>query len=206
MSQIKRERPTFATAHSFHQTGTHVRFSPDQAVSDEERKAIAEASFVELTRLLKHEFPRTGNLEYAILKAHLIVEFAISDYIRCMSRVLVDLTELRRFSFAQKLEIAYLMGMGVTDAVLIPSIERLNKIRNQVAHSFILDRALVDEMLRVNSADYADFVVKDDRDRVRRLRGLCNLVVGNISAQVQVHLFHSSETYRIRPADKPSPG
>ena len=54
-----------------------------------------------------------------------------------MSRVLADLTELRRFSFAEKLELAYLIGMGVTDAVLIPSIKRFNKIRNQVAHSFV---------------------------------------------------------------------
>lgn len=92
--------------------GTHVRFSPEHAVSDEERKAIAEEAFVELTRLLKEQFPRSANLEYAILKSHLIVEFAITDYIRCVSSVLVDLADLRRFSFAHKLEIAYLMGLG----------------------------------------------------------------------------------------------
>jgi len=203
--QIKRERPTFATAHNFHKTGTHVRFSPEHAVSDEERKAIAEEAFVELTRLLKEQFPRSANLEYAILKSHLIVEFAITDYIRCVSSVLVDLADLRRFSFAHKLEIAYLMGLGVTDPLLLPSIERLNKIRNQVAHTFVLDRSLVDEMLRVNSEDYVDFAVKDDRERVRRLRWLCNLVAGKIAAQVQVHIFHSSEEWRSQISDRLKP-
>lgn len=119
----------------------------------------------------------------------MIAEYAIIEYIRCLSQVLADAVKLRCFSLAQKLEIAYMMGLGVNDPRLLPTIERLSQIRNQVDHSFVLDRSLVDEMLRINSEDYADFAVKDDRERVRKLRWLCNLVAAHISAQISVQLY-----------------
>lgn len=199
MRQIKRKRPTLATAHEFHRSGSYLRSAPEHLVSDEEREALSEAAFRRLEQLLKDQFPRSGNLEYAILKAHLITEYAITEYIRCLSTVLVDPSDIR-FTFFQKLEFAYLMGLGVTDPVLLPTIERLNKIRNQVAHSFTIDRALVDEMLRVNSEDYADFKIKDDRERVRRLRWLCNLLAGHISAQIAVQIYFRRTDTEAPPA------
>ncbi len=194
MHQTKQPRPTFADAHDFQKTGIRMVGSPDHIVSEAERKAIAEEAYIELTRLLKEQFPRSGNLEYAILKAHLIVEFAVTDYIRCTSRVLVPMSDLRRFTFSQKLEIAYLMGLGGSDPFTLPTIERLNKIRNQAAHEFVLDRALVDEMLRVNSGDYDTFEVKDDRDRVRRLRMVCHFICGKISGQIQAQLVMANRS------------
>lgn len=142
--------------------------------------------------LIRDQYPRSGNLEYAILKAHLIVEHALAQYIRCSADVLVETTQLRRFSFSQKVEFAYLLGLGVNDALLLPTIERLNQIRNQVAHSFILDRALVDEMLRINSDDYDGLVIGNDRDRVKRLRWLCTHVAAHISALMTVRVYWQS--------------
>ncbi|WP_165191607.1 hypothetical protein [Caulobacter soli] len=186
MRQIRRERPTLRTAHDFHQKGHFLKSSPEHVVSDQERQHLADEIAGELASLIKTQFPRGANLEYAILKAHLIVEYAVGEYIRCVSDILVDSAHLRKFSFANKIEVAYLLGLGATDALLLPTIERLNKIRNQVAHSFVLDRALVDEMLRVNSNDYDGFNVKDDKQRVRMLRWLCNGVAAHISAQMTV--------------------
>jgi len=185
--QTRRARPTIQTAHEFHQRGIFST-GPEHSVSDEERERLSEEVAASLERLIKEQYPKSANLEYAILKAHLIVEYAITEYIRCLSDVLVESGKLR-FSFSNKLEVAYLMGLGANDPVLLPTIERLNKIRNQVAHTFVLDRPLVDEMLRLNSGDYDDFKLHTDRERVRHLRLLCAFVAGNISAQISVRIY-----------------
>ena len=78
----------------------------------------------------------------------MIVEYALTQYIRCFVLVAVQAEDVR-FTFSQKLEIAYLLGFGANHPILLPTIERLNKVRNQVAHTFTLDRAALDEMLRI---------------------------------------------------------
>ncbi|WP_312162791.1 hypothetical protein [Brevundimonas diminuta] len=198
MRQSRTPRPTLETAHSFHREG--VFMVGGDHVSDEERMRLAREVSDTLHNLIKTEFPRTNHLEYAVLKSHLIIEHAITEYIRCTSSVLVELKDLR-FSFHQKVEIAYLMGLGAHDPILLPSIERLNKIRNQAAHSFVLDRALVDEMLRINSEDYEEFKIRDDRDRIKQLRWLSAFMVGHISAGITVAAFWSSKSNQALLAD-----
>ncbi|HEY8603649.1 hypothetical protein [Tsuneonella suprasediminis] len=162
---------------------------PEHWLSDEERERFADEAFGELERLIKEQFPRTTNLEYAVLKAHLIVEYAITEHIRGHSAVFVEHGNLKRFTFSQKLEIAYLQGFGANDPVIFPTVERLNKIRNQVAHSFVLDRTLVDEMLRVNSEGYDDFVIENDRQRIKQLRWLCAYICGRMAGELQSHII-----------------
>ncbi|HUD29504.1 MAG TPA: hypothetical protein VMQ93_11580 [Novosphingobium sp.] len=188
MQQIRRSRPTFGSAHEFHRVG-HWETGPEHWLSDEERERFGDEVSVRLERLIKEQFPRTTNLEYAVLKSHLIVEYAITEYIRGHSAVFVEQDNLKRFTFLQKLEIAYLQGFGANDPVILPSVERLNKIRNQVAHSFVLDRTLVDEMLRVNSKDYDDFVIENDRQRIKRLRWLCIYICGRMAGELAAHIF-----------------
>lgn len=204
MRQTKRERPNIRTAHEFHKKGTFST-GPEHSVTDEERQRLADEVADALQRLIKEQYPKSANLEYAVLKAHLIVEYAVTEYIRCLADVLVESTQLRRFTFSNKLEIAYLMGLGANDPLLLPSIERLNQIRNQVAHSFVLDRSLVDEMLRLNSQDYEDFNVQNDRDRVKRLRWLCNFIAGHISGQLAVKIYWQSEASVARRAKDSEP-
>jgi len=109
-----------------------------------------------------------------------------------MSRVLVEEAALKRFTFSHKLEIAYLMGFGVNDPTVIPSVERLNKVRNQVAHSFAIDRGLFDEMIRINSEDYLEFREMTDRERVSSLRAICALMTGRIAGELNVLHFVSA--------------
>ena len=156
-----------------------------------ERMKFVDDMADQLELLIKQQFPRGGNLEFAILKAHLIVEYAITQYIRSSSATLVEEKSLERFTFSEKIEISYLMGLGISDATLLPSIERLNKIRNQVAHQFTLDRALVDELLKINSHDYDGFSVTNDRDRVSALRRLCLMIAGNIAGLMTVRAMLS---------------
>lgn len=190
MRQIRRAKPTFSTAHEYHSAGIFGT-GPEHWVDDKERQAMADNIGNELLELARSQFPRTQNLEYAILKAHLIVEHSIVQYIRCMSRLLVEPSELKRFTFANKFEIARLMGFGANDPVIIPTVERLNQVRNQVAHSFALNRPLLDEMIRVNSDDYDDFKMTSDRERIRRLRSICFAIAGLTAGEVSASAYIS---------------
>jgi hypothetical protein len=181
--QFKRERPTFKTAHDFFKNGG---FSTDPAthfLRGEQREAEIDKIDGSLLHITKQQFPRTQNLEYAILKAHLIVEYAITEFIRGFAMTAIEPTEIR-FTFSQKLEIAYLLGFGVNSPIILPTVERLNKVRNQVAHKFVLDRAAVDEMLRINHEDYENFNPKSDRERIRMLRWICNYICGLVSGNI----------------------
>ncbi|MGR4892732.1 hypothetical protein ACIPPQ_17000 [Sphingopyxis sp. LARHCG72] len=187
--QTRRARPTFDTAHQYHREGVYLKGGPDVWVDVDERHKIVDAVTSELDEIVKKHFPRSPNLEYAILKAHLIVERSIEQYIRCLSNVLVELKGLRKFNFSQKIEFAYLLGMGANDPVLLPTIERLNVVRNQVAHTFEIDRKQIDEMLRINSDDYDNFTITDDRQRVRMLRMMCSFISGRLIGEVQARIF-----------------
>ena len=171
--QIKRKRPTLKTAHDFFKEGSFLTSPQLHSLSGKEREAELQKVTDELEAIVKRQFPRTQNLEFAILKAHLIVEYALVQYIRCFAATFVEVKDLR-FTFSQKLEIAYLMGFGANDPTLLPTVETLNKIRNQVAHTFALDRKAVDELLRINHADYRAFSPKNDRQRVQCLCWICS--------------------------------
>lgn len=183
--QVRRSRPTLSTAHDFFRSGG---FSIDPALhylSGAESEAELEKVSEELENITKQHFPRTQNLEYALLKCHLIVEHALVQFIRCHSSVFVEAKDLR-FTFSQKMEIAYLFGFGAQDPTLFPTVEQINKVRNQVAHSFVLDREAVDQLLRINSEEYDEFKMKSDRERVRRLRYLCEYICGRTAGQIIV--------------------
>lgn len=174
--QIKRKRPTMQSAHDYYKEGSFYS-GPEHRLGGAERKAEIEAVVEDLRNLVKTQFPRTGILEYAVLKAHLIVEHALTQYIRCFAATAVAVEDVR-FTFAQKMDIAYLMGFGANQPTLLPIVERLNKVRNQVAHRFDMDRRQLDEMLRISSGDYEDFSVTSDKDRIRKLRYTCYGVCG----------------------------
>lgn len=190
-NQFRRKRPTFETAHAYQAEGIFST-GPEHWLSDNERTAIWDGAKNDLLGLVKTQFPRTQNLEFAILKGHLILERAILQFIRCHARVFVEEKDIS-FSFKQKLEIAFIMGFGVDDPTVLPSVERWNKIRNQVAHSFYLDRSLVDEMLQVNSDDYDGFSMKNDRARITMLRKLCGWICAWTAARISLHTYFETE-------------
>ena len=180
--QFKRERPTLKTAHDYFKKGSFHTDPKVHSLSGKEREDELRKVNNDLEKIVG-KFPRTQNLEYAILKSHLIVEYALIQYIRCFAATFVDMKDLR-FSFTQKLEIAYLMGFGANDPILLPTVEALNRIRNQVSHTFALDREAVDELLRINHDEYKAFKPKNDRQRVQCLRWICAYICGRTAGEI----------------------
>jgi hypothetical protein len=66
----------------------------------------------------------------------------------------------------------------------LPTVECLNKIRNQVAHTFELDRSPLDEIIQINSEAYKDLKPKDDRERIKYLRWICASICGRESGEM----------------------
>jgi hypothetical protein len=190
-SQIRRKRPTFKTAHQFLKEGTFTTSPKLHYLSGEEREKEIKGVCDSLQETIRTQFPRTQNLEYAILKAHLIVEHALVQYVRCFARTAVSVSDIR-FSFSQMLEVAYLLEFGANDPILLPAVERLNKLRNQVVHTFDLDRVALDEMLQIYHEDYTDFKPKNDRERIRILRWICAHVCGLTAGQIEASYYLST--------------
>lgn len=180
----KRKRPDLETAHEWLKSGSFTISPKEHFLSDQEREAEIKKIADELAIDLPRQFPRTQNLEYAILKSHLIIEHVITQYIRCHSRVAVEVDEIR-FTFSQKLEIAYLMGFGEHDPVLLPCIGLLNKARNQVAHTFSLDKRIIDELIRIAGDPVDPFPIENDRHRVSGLRQICRWICAYTAGRMQ---------------------
>ena len=100
-----------------------------------------------------------------------------------MSHVLVAPDNLR-FTFSEKLEIAILHGFGNGEPTSVPSVELLNRIRNQVAHRFSFDLQLVNELIRINSENI-DVGRLTDRQRIACLRRWCYFICGKTAGYLQ---------------------
>jgi len=90
----QRSRTKLADAHEYRKVGHFAGMSKDDYLSDEDRTRVIEEVEEQLLEMTKRHFPRTSNLEYAILKTHLIIENALTQYIRCTSFVLVETKKL----------------------------------------------------------------------------------------------------------------
>ena len=190
-NKSRRKRPNLESARRWLKDGLYPVSSPEFYFSDEEFEIHIKGISDELALILPRRFPRTQNLEYAVLKGHLIIEQVIRLYIACHSRVHINPVDLR-FTFHQNLEIAYLMGLGVNDPILIPTIELWNRARNQVAHSFRLDCALIDEIIKLSIVDSELEPIDTDRKRIRELRRIvgwiCISTAGRIEAEYYANI------------------
>ena len=112
-----------------------------------------------------------------MLKSHLIVEYALTEFIRCSSVTLIDVEKMR-FGFVQKLNIAVLNGIDVGD--MVQSFTILNQARNQVAHRMTFDRKLINDLISYNSENI-DPKKLTDRQCITCLRHICRYWCGLIS-------------------------
>jgi len=191
--RIRKPRPTLKDAHEFRMRGTYSVCGSDY-ITDKERIDEAERVKKQLLHLTTKAVPRTRNLEYLVLKCHTITEFALTEYIRCLAHPVVTTNEIR-FTYAQKLQIAYLLGLGVGDPVLLPSLELLNRARNQVAHTLKLDTQIIHELLQIN----ADETIPKSVPLTKQLRGIrsitlciCAQLCGQLSGQI--HCFAKNQS------------
>lgn len=188
-----KKRPNLEAALKWVKEG-HFSIGPEDWLSDEQQAARIKAVSREMGSSVKQHFPRTNILEYAILKGHLIVERAIADYIRCHSAIALESSELQ-FTFAHKVEVATLMGLGLHDPIFLPSIQILNKLRNKAAHSFDVDRKLVDQLIKIGATQIEGLESKTDRNRIKSLRRICWVMCIQISAQLEVDYWRTRSVH-----------
>jgi hypothetical protein len=191
----RRPRTRFSEAQQFRSNGVGGGMRTVDYLADADRVRIVEEVEEQFLEIARQHFPRTNHLEYAILKTHLIIENALTQYIRCTSSVLVE-PESLRFSFTEKLEIAILHGFGNGCPTSVPSVELLNRIRNQVAHRFSFDMQLINELILINGEEI-DVRTLTDRQRITCLRRwcyfICGMIVGELRATIEL-------TKRVKPA------
>jgi len=177
----KKIRPTIQDALEFQRVGVYSTSASD-FVSWEKRKKALQDFKREADSLLRLHLPRTRNLVVAILTCHIIIEFALNKFIEFAAPTQTDVAR-ERFSFAQKISILHMLGFP-PDPHTIPSLDILNRLRNQVAHTLDLDREQVDILIRLNEAEPRAGRKLDDRERVKAVKlitsGICSYITGVI--------------------------
>jgi len=182
--RVRRGRPTLADAEAFLLGRPHGVWKSDYVSPKERLLRLAELRS-QLKRLLRANLPSGPRLDLLILKAHLLVEFMLTQYIALRSYYEYDVS-VERLTFPQKMAVAHILGYPL-DPVLMPSLELLNRLRNQVAHGFELDRAVIDRFLRLYAEDPEAVADHTDRRRAGDLRSTLRTIVwgmlGVIEAQ-----------------------
>jgi hypothetical protein len=122
---------------------------------------------------IKRLLPRTQDSTLLLLKGHLLIEEQLVEILFAHSHNRVHL-EKARLTFAQKLRVAAaLANLSGPGFPLFSSLEKLNAIRNRMAHHVEvrdIDRR-IDEYLRTWAE--AEFVAPNTRrERIRNLRNV----------------------------------
>ncbi len=179
--KTKVARPKLNDALEFMKKG-HYSVGKEHYVALEERIKEVEELEAHIKSLLKKEIPKSRNLDLVILKCHLLIEFMMNQYITLTAKNKFEISK-ERFSFSQKLSLVHAFGFHL-DPTVLPSIELLNKLRNQVAHTLVLDRKQIDILLKINSEDPDSFTVSSDNERVQGIKSItwfvCRHIMGAI--------------------------
>lgn len=182
----KKKRPSLQDAHDYAKGGNYGFSAEDYITSEEKEKMLDE--FTELLEnRIKKELPRSRRLDLTILKCHIIVEFALNKFIEFKCQSTIDIGN-ERFTFADKITLAYMLGL-IGHPTIIPSIELLNKLRNDVAHKLIINTPKIDELLRINSDHYESFKSPSDAERLRGIKNVTYGICGFIMGVTQSHVY-----------------
>ncbi|MCK4815181.1 hypothetical protein KA005_05375, partial [bacterium] len=193
-------RPTQKDALEFIKKGSY-RVGKEHYVKPKKRIEELEKLSMKISELLKKNIPRSRNLDLVILKCHLLIEFMIDQSINLFSEHKVEI-QRERFSFYQKITLLHILGFPPNPTIL-PSIELINKIRNQVAHTLSVDRDMVDTLIKINSEDPETFQVGDDSERVKAIKTITRFICGALMGVIQA--FHI-EAYEQALGTEPGAG
>lgn len=180
--------PSLEDAHQYHKEGSWS-IGPEDRFSPAERRAAAIAARNEIEKKCRKALPKTRNLELLILKSHITIEYAVETFIRSFSAGNVD-DYIGRFNFDEKVKIAFMLGLGIKDPLMIPSIRLLNRIRNDIAHRLAINENDLDEFVRINSEQYKGQKTFSLSERLGCLKFFtyttCGQIAGFISAQAAI--------------------
>ncbi len=182
-------RPTEKEALEFLSRG-YYSIGPKDYISAKDRIEELKRLSNTIRVLLNKEIPKGRNLDLVILKCHILIEFMMNQYINLLSESKVDVTK-ERFTISQKLTIVHMLGF-IFDPLILPSIEIINKLRNQVAHRLTIDRGLIDKLLKINSEDPDTFIEPNDAERAKGIKSItrfiCYAFLGVIEAKhIEAH-------------------
>jgi hypothetical protein len=202
--RYKRRRPTLQDAEDFHKKGS-FGYSPSRdGVSLEERRKRIEELSATVQAKARQTLSTVRNLELVVLKCHLLVEYMLNQFIDLTART-EGVIDNERFTFSQKETLVHLLGFP-PDPLFFPSVDLLNRIRNQVAHTLDLDRRLIDQLIRINSEDPDIVTALTDAKRATALkqitRFLCGQMVGVITAMQADELYSLDD---VSSTSKPKP-
>lgn len=105
-------------------------------------------------------FKHLNELEGLILRAHLIIEKNLNRIIELI--IINPSYRPEKFTFSQKLEIAKMLG-AIAPEFESP-IRLLNKLRNQIAHSFHFDASVLNEFISQIARNFDDIDIKQEND------------------------------------------
>lgn len=86
------------------------------------------------------------DFDSAIIKGHLLTEYALDRYIEYKSLPRVDISELR-FSYSTKMEVAKILGLSLNDTSIYNKLKLLNKLRNSIAHTLNFNEKVLEDFL-----------------------------------------------------------
>lgn len=109
---------------------------------------IRDYNLEEFKELLLAHFKNIYDLELLILKGHILTEFTINCYLENLSNNSSANFFKERFTYSTK--IGLLQHFGKFDQRtegLIKSLKLLNKIRNEIAHTLVVDEQLINQYI-----------------------------------------------------------
>jgi hypothetical protein len=145
----------------------------------------------EFRKLLIGELKSIKNLELLILKSHLLVEYLLNSFIETHSNSDEFSISETSFQFHHKLKICMLFGVfeNKNDEKL-QQILLLNKIRNHVSHTLIIDKTLVENFLKYSDQKEEYKKPYSDQDIIKMFKQLiiylCGYLVGTFQVQIQL--------------------
>jgi len=197
LGKTKIERPTLKDSIEFLKKG-YFHVGKEKFVSSAERVSELEKLSRQIKDLLKNQIPNSRNLDLVILKCHLLIEFMMDSMINLFSTHKIDITK-ERFSFYQKISLLHIMGFPA-DPTILPSIELMNRLRNQVAHTLIIDRDMIDLLLKINCEDPDSFQVTNDNERSKGIKQITRFICGAMMGIIEAHhlaaykeLYHTEQ-------------
>ena len=182
-SRSRRKRPNLAEAEEFLRRGHGVNMAASHYVSVEERRQRLAKLAQEVPALLRAELAKVRSLDLAVLKCHLLLEFMLNQFIDLTAPTEGALGDAR-LSFKQKPAVAHALGLPA-DPLFLPSLDLLNTIRNQVAHTLAPNRALIDKLVRINSEEPDEVQNLTDAQRVAALKQITRFCCAKMLGMIE---------------------
>lgn len=184
----RRKRPNLQEVETFLNQGHGSCMRHEDFVSVGERRKRLVALSAEMETKLKEHLPRSHNLELVILKCHLLLEFMFNQFIDLIAPT-EGIIDSERFTFKQKEALVHMLGFPANPC-FFPTIDILNSVRNDVAHTLKLDRHKIDKLIRINCDDPEDAQGLSDVQRASALKcitkALCWKMLGAIEAKHEI--------------------